>query len=75
MSAHFSISSLMDYTRLLDAEDKTAIDEARKALVGRIKAFAKDIYDKYIVPPKTTDFALMFLPTEGLYAHDEEDCV
>jgi DNA recombination protein RmuC len=57
-----------DYNRLLDAEDKTAIDEARKSLTQKIRAFAKDISDKYILPPKTTDFALMFLPTEGLYA-------
>lgn len=57
-----------DYTRLLDAEDKPAIDEARRSLAQKIRIFAKDIYDKYIVPPKTTDFALMFLPTEGLYA-------
>ncbi|MDR3270004.1 MAG: DNA recombination protein RmuC [Peptococcaceae bacterium] len=57
-----------DYTRLLDAEDKAAMDEARKSLAQKIRLFAKDIYDKYIVPPKTTDFALMFLPTEGLYA-------
>ena len=57
-----------DYNRLLDAEDKPAIDEARKSLAQKIRVFAKDIYDKYIVPPKTTDFALMFLPTEGLYA-------
>ncbi len=57
-----------DYNRILDAEDKQAIDEARKALAIKIRAFAKDIHDKYIIPPKTTDFALMFLPTEGLYA-------
>ncbi|MCL2252847.1 MAG: DNA recombination protein RmuC [Lachnospiraceae bacterium] len=57
-----------DYNRLLDAEDKQSIDEARKSLTQKIRVFAKDIYDKYIVPPKTTDFALMFLPTEGLYA-------
>lgn len=57
-----------DYGRLLDAEDKAAIDDARKSLAQKIRVFAKDIYDKYIVPPKTTDFALMFLPTEGLYA-------
>lgn len=57
-----------DYNRLLDAEDKPAIDEARRSLAQKIRIFAKDIYDKYIVPPKTTDFALMFLPTEGLYA-------
>lgn len=57
-----------DYNRLLDADDKQAIDDARKSLTQKIRVFAKDIYDKYIVPPKTTDFALMFLPTEGLYA-------
>jgi DNA recombination protein RmuC len=57
-----------DYNRLIDAEDKQTIDDARKSLTQRIRTFAKDIYDKYIVPPKTTDFALMFLPTEGLYA-------
>lgn len=59
---------LDDYNRLLDAEDKQAIDEARRSLTAKIRAFAKEIHDKYIVPPKTTDFALMFLPTEGLYA-------
>ncbi len=57
-----------DYNRLLDAEDKHAIEEARRALFTSIRAFAKSIHDKYIQPPKTTDFALMFLPTEGLYA-------
>jgi len=57
-----------DYNRLLEAEDKLAIDDARKALAQKMRIFAKDIHDKYIVPPKTTDFALMFLPTEGLYA-------
>ena len=57
-----------DYNRLLDAEDKQSIDEARRSLAAKIRVFAKDVHDKYIVPPKTTDFALMFLPTEGLYA-------
>jgi len=57
-----------DYNRLLDAEDKASIEEARKSLAANIRGFAKDIHDKYIVPPLTTDFALMFLPTEGLYA-------
>jgi DNA recombination protein RmuC len=57
-----------DYNRLLDAQDKPAIDEARRSLAAKIRTFAKDIHDKYIAPPKTTDFALMFLPTEGLYA-------
>ncbi|MCL2818016.1 MAG: DNA recombination protein RmuC [Clostridiales bacterium] len=57
-----------DYNRLLEAEDRAAIDEARKSLAQKIRTFAKDIREKYILPPKTTDFALMFLPTEGLYA-------
>ena len=57
-----------DYNRLLYAEDKQTIDDAKKSLAQKVRIFAKDIYDKYILPPKTTDFALMFLPTEGLYA-------
>jgi DNA recombination protein RmuC len=57
-----------DYNRLLDAEDKQTTDEARKALAQKFRSSAKEIHDKYIMPPKTTDFALMFLPTEGLYA-------
>ena len=59
---------LEDYNRLIEAEDKDAIADARKALAQAVRVSAKDIADKYIVPPKTTDFALMFLPTEGLYA-------
>ncbi len=57
-----------DYNRLIDADDKRSIEQARQALATVVKKSAKDIHDKYIVPPKTTDFALMFLPTEGLYA-------
>jgi DNA recombination protein RmuC len=64
-----------DYNRMLDAEDKQAIDDARKSLAQKIRTFAKDIYDKYIAPPKTTDFALMFLPTEGLYAEVVQNVV
>jgi DNA recombination protein RmuC len=60
-----------DYQRLVEAQDKAdldAIDLASKGLEARIKSCAKDIYDKYIDPPRTTDFGIMFLPTEGLYA-------
>jgi len=57
-----------DYNRILEAEDKQTIEDARKSMAQKIKIFAKDISEKYIVPPKTTDFALMFLPTEGVYA-------
>ena len=59
------------YERLAAAQEKgdsTAIDAAMKALETQLKRCAKDICDKYINPPKTTDFALMFLPSEGLYA-------
>lgn len=62
-----------DYNRLLDAEDKASIENARRALRAKILLFAKDIHDKYIEPPKTTGFALMFLPTEGLYAEVVRD--
>jgi DNA recombination protein RmuC len=60
-----------DYQRLVAAQeqgDVSAIDEAMKSLETQLKRSAKDICQKYINPPKTTDFALMFLPTEGLYA-------
>ena len=59
------------YVFLVDAYDsgeKYRIDEASKQLKDRLKSFAKDISTKYISPPDTTDFAVMFLPFEGLYA-------
>ncbi|MDR2753561.1 MAG: DNA recombination protein RmuC [Oscillospiraceae bacterium] len=60
-----------DYERLLlgyDAGDKALIDEARKGLFAKLRLFAKGIHEKYIDVPRTTDFAVLFLPTEGLYA-------
>lgn len=59
------------YSALRDAVesgDKQSIELAQKALVQRIKGEAKDIHDKYIDPPNTTEFAIMFLPFEGLYS-------
>lgn len=59
------------YSSLRDAYDsgsKEAVDAAAKALVNTIKKEAKDIHDKYIDPPYTTEFAIMFLPFEGLYS-------
>ncbi len=59
------------YERLTAAQengDPTAVDAAIKTLETQLKRCAKDICEKYINPPKTTDFALMFLPSEGLYA-------
>ena len=60
-----------DYERLLDAQacaDAVAADLAGRALEQRIRLEAKSISDKYVEPPYTTDFAILFLPTEGLYA-------
>jgi DNA recombination protein RmuC len=59
------------YERLAEAQERgdlTAVDAAIKTLETQLKRCAKDICEKYINPPKTTDFALLFLPSEGLYA-------
>ena len=59
------------YTNLMDAYEQgnaDAVKAAQAVLKGRIKEFAADIAKKYITPPYTTEFAVMFLPTEGLYA-------
>jgi DNA recombination protein RmuC len=60
-----------DYQRLLDAHDRAdaeGIEHAARALEARVRQSARDICQKYLNPPRTTDFAVMFLPTEGLYA-------
>jgi len=60
-----------DYERLIDAQeraDPAAVEDASRALEARIRAEARTIAEKYVSPPHTTDFALLFLPTEGLYA-------
>lgn len=67
-----------DYQRLTEAYEnidatnqqltKTAIDQARRQFESAVKKAAKDICDKYLNPPLTTDFGIMFVPTEGLYA-------
>jgi DNA recombination protein RmuC len=60
-----------DYRRLQDAYesgDQAALGEARKALTKTIKGSAKKIQEKYVEPPHTTDFAIMYLATEGLYS-------
>ena len=59
------------YEILLDEyekADKESIERARKNFISSIDKFAKDISSKYIAPPYTTDFAVMFLPVEGLFA-------
>jgi len=60
-----------DYERLLDAQDRAdpvAVEVAAKAIETRLRLEARSIHDKYVSPPHTTDFAILFVPTEGLYA-------
>ncbi len=60
-----------DYERLVDAaerSDAAAVEQAGKDLELRVRAQARDIRDKYLAPPHTTDFGILYLPTEGLYA-------
>ncbi len=62
---------LEDYQRLLEAQekgDKKTADEMSRGLETRIKSEARNIKEKYLNPPKTTDFGILFLPIEGLYA-------
>lgn len=62
---------LEDYHKLVEAQERgdvPAVEEMGKALEVRIRAEAKDIRDKYIDPPSTTDFGILFLPFEGLFA-------
>lgn len=60
-----------DYERLVDAAERADVDEVKRAsdsLLRGIRNSAKEISEKYLNPPRTTDFAILFLPTEGLYA-------
>jgi DNA recombination protein RmuC len=60
-----------DYQRLLDAQERAdalGVEVSAKALEARLRAEAKSIAEKYLAPPHTTDFAILFLPSEGLYA-------
>jgi DNA recombination protein RmuC len=60
-----------DYIRLVDASDNgdvAAVQQAQNALIRSIQTSAKDVSTKYLNPPLTTDFAILFLPTEGLYS-------
>jgi len=60
-----------DYERLVlaaERADPEGVEAAGKALEARVRGFAKEVAEKYIVPPRTTDHAILFLPTEGLYA-------
>ncbi|RJU80069.1 MAG: DNA recombination protein RmuC [Candidatus Poseidoniales archaeon] len=64
----FPIEDHQAWLDALDVGDKDAIETARKSLITNVKNKAKNISERYIAPPHTTEFAVMFFPTEGLYA-------
>ncbi len=68
IDSKFPVDAYMALQDAQESGDKVLIDQAVAALIQRIKLFAKDIHTKYIEPPYTTDFGIMFLPFEGLYA-------
>ncbi|MBQ9832986.1 MAG: DNA recombination protein RmuC [Clostridia bacterium] len=68
IDAKFPSDAYYELMDAYDSGDAVRIKTAQDNLKMRIKGFAKDIKEKYISPPNTTDFAIMFLPTEGLYA-------
>ena len=68
VDSKFPMDAYLALQDAYDAGDPEAVASARKELETRVKSFAKDIHTKYIEVPHTTEFAIMFLPTEGLYA-------
>ena len=68
IDAKFPIDAYAHLLEAYDAGDADAVKAAGSILEQRIRAFARDIRDKYVAPPHTTDFGIMFLPIEGLYA-------
>jgi DNA recombination protein RmuC len=68
VDAKFPMEHYERLTAAQESGDSTAMEAAMKILETQLKRCAKDICEKYINPPKTTDFALLFLPSEGLYA-------
>ena len=68
IDAKFPSDAYMALMDAYDLGDAAAVEAAAKTLDARIKGFAKDIHDKYLRVPDTTDFGIMFLPVEGLYA-------
>ncbi len=67
VDSHFPVEKFKAITDGHDAEDKRAVADARAKLASAFKAKAKSVNEKYIVPPKTTDFAIVYAPTESLY--------
>lgn len=73
IDSKFPGDAFRDLQDAYEISDSEAIKSAKNVLFSRIKSFAKDIHDKYVEPPYTTDFAIMFLPFEGLYAEIVND--
>ena len=67
VDSHFPVEKFKAITDGYDADDKKAVAEARTKLANAFKAKAKSVNEKYIVPPKTKDFAIVYAPTESLY--------
>lgn len=68
VDAKFPLDAYQQLLDAYDAADPALADSAKKALFQRVKGFAKEVRTKYIDPPNTTDFAILFIPTEDLYA-------
>ena len=67
IDSHFPVEKFKAITDGHDADDKKAVADAKAKLASAFKAKAKSVNEKYIVPPKTTDFAIVYAPTESLY--------
>lgn len=68
IDSKFPVEDYLLLNEAYDRMDKVEIEQLSTVLERKIKLFAKDIHDKYVEPPHTTDFAILFLPIEGLYA-------
>lgn len=68
VDAKFPLDAYEQLLAAYDTADAVQVEVAVKALKTRVKSFAKDVQTKYIDPPNTTDFAILFIPVEGLYA-------
>ena len=68
VDAKFPLDAYQQLLEAYDAADPALVDSAKKMLFQRVKGFAREVHAKYIDPPNTTDFAILFIPTEGLYA-------
>lgn len=68
IDAKFPLDAYEQVLKAYDAADAAQVESAVKQLKARVKSFANDVQSKYIDPPNTTDFAILFIPVEGLYA-------